>query len=596
MSRPDTQAVIGRFRGYLRPHVWILALTLVLVVFVGIFEASYPLLIGLVFDTLLTGSETPITEIPFLEIELSVPAEYGFWLLVVLVGVTILKAVAVYGSVSTTAYLGHSVVRNLRSDLYRSIVSQPLGFFSGYPTGELISRVSSDVEKVQFAVSETLADFLKQIAILLAMLGIILIIDWRLALYSLILVPMVFFPSLWLGRRLRRLSTANQTEMAGMANILFETFSGNRIVKIFTMESADAGKFRSAAERVFKLGLKQRLTHALSSPLMEILGIFIIAGFLLYAQNEIQAGRMSLGSFVAFTVALFRLYDPIRRMSGINNSFQQAIGASSKLFEIMESPREPDPGRHELEKFQSSIQFRDVRFGYSPTEPTIEGVSFKLLRGEVLAVVGASGVGKTTLVNLIPRFYDVSSGSITIDGMDLRDFKLKSLRRKIAMVTQDVILFNDTIRTNIAYGNLEADDDAIRAAARAALVDQFVAGLPEGYDTVIGERGLRLSGGERQRISIARALLKDAPILILDEATSSLDAESEAMVQRALENLIEGRTTIVIAHRLSTVRRADRILVLGNGRIQEAGTHEELILRQGLYWKLHKLQLEGVTS
>ena len=325
MNRQKTESVLGRFRGYVRPYVWTLTLTLGLVVFIGIFEASYPLLIGLVFDTMLGGAEAPIAEVPFLDIELSVPAAYGFWLLLLLVIVTILKAVAVYGSVATTAYLGHSVVRNLRTDLYQSIVSQPLGFFSGYPTGELMSRVSSDVEKVQFAVSETLADFLKQSAILIAMLGIILIIDWRLTLYSLILVPLVFFPSLWFGRRLRRLSTANQTEMAGMANILFETFSGNRIVKIFTMEMTEFGKFRAVAQRVFRLGLKQRLTHALSSPLMEILGIIIIAAFLLYAQNEIQSGRMSLGSFVAFIVALFRLYDPIRRMSGINNSFHYQI-------------------------------------------------------------------------------------------------------------------------------------------------------------------------------------------------------------------------------------------------------------------------------
>jgi subfamily B ATP-binding cassette protein MsbA len=567
-----------------------------LVAFVGVLEATYPVLIGLVFDTVLGSADIPLSVIPILNIELSVAPEYGIWLLVALVVVTIFKAFAVYGSVATTALLGHSVVRDLRTDLYRSIVAQPLSFFSGYPTGELISRVSSDVEKIQFALSETLADFLKQCAIFVAMISIILLIDPKLALYSLVLVPLVYYPSRSFGRRLRGLSQSNQSELAGMANILFETFSGNRIVKIFTMESAETGKFRAAAERVFKLGFRQRLIHAMSSPMMEVLGIFVIAGFLLYAQNEIQAGRMSMGSFVGFTVALFRLYDPIRRMSGINNSFQQAIGASNKLFEIMESPPEPDPGKLELTKFQSAIDFRNVRFGYTPQNQTIEGVSFRVLRGEVLAVVGSSGAGKTTLVNLLPRFYDVSSGSITIDDTDLREFQLKSLREKIAMVTQDVILFNDTVRTNIAYGNPHANDERILAAASAALVDDFVRDLPDGYETVIGERGVRLSGGERQRISIARALLKDAPILILDEATSSLDSESEALVGRALDNLMEGRTTIVIAHRLSTVRRADRILVLGDGRVQEEGTHDELVLRKGIYWKLHKLQFEDVTS
>ena len=571
-------------------------MTLILVAVVGVLEAVSPFLIGLVFDTILEQSETPTLETPFFDIPFGVPPEYGLWLLGALVVATIIKAVAEYGSVASTAYLGQSVVRDLRTDVYSSIVSQPLEFFARYPTGELISRVSADVEKVQTAVSETLAEFLKQSAILLALLVAILVIDWKLAISSLVLVPLVFYPTVWFGRRLRRLSRSNQEEMAGMANILFETFSGNRIVKIFTMESAELAKFRAAATRIFQLNIRQRLTWALSSPLMEILGIFIVVGFLLYARNEIQAGRMSVGLFLAFIISLIKLYDPIRRMSGINNSFQQAIGASGKLFEILGSQVEPDQGDRQLDEFRHTIKFRDVRFEYLPEQTTLDGISFTLLPGEVLALVGSSGVGKTTLVNLLPRFYDVTGGSVEIDGVDIRGFKLRSLRDKIAMVTQDVILFNDTIRTNIAYGNPKASGDDIHAAARAALVDGFVSGLPEGYETVIGERGLRLSGGERQRISIARALLKDAPILILDEATSSLDAESESLVQRALQNLMEGRTTIVIAHRLSTVRGADRILVLSDGRIREQGTHEELIVRRGLYWKLHKLQFEDVAS
>ncbi len=594
--REGTQSTLPEFRKYVRPYAWTISVTLILVAVVGVLEAVSPFLIGLVFDTILEQSETPTLETPFFDIPFSVPPEYGLWLLGALVVATIIKAVAEYGSVASTAYLGQSVVRDLRTDVYSSIVSQPLGFFARYPTGELISRVSADVEKVQTAVSETLAEFLKQSAILLALLVAILVIDWKLAISSLVLVPLVFYPTVWFGRRLRRLSRSNQEEMAGMANILFETFSGNRIVKIFTMESAELAKFRAAATRVFQLNIRQRLTWALSSPLMEVLGIFVVVGFLLYARNEIQAGRMSVGLFLAFIISLIKLYDPIRRMSGINNSFQQAIGASGKLFEILGSQVEPDPGDRQLGEFRHAIKFRDVRFEYSPEQTTLDGISFTLLPGEVLALVGSSGVGKTTLVNLLPRFYDVTGGSVEIDGIGIRDFRLRSLRDKIAMVTQDVILFNDTIRTNIAYGNPKAGGDDIYAAARAALVDGFVSGLPEGYETVIGERGLRLSGGERQRVSIARALLKDAPILILDEATSSLDAESESLVQRALQNLMEGRTTIVIAHRLSTVRGADRILVLSDGRIREQGTHEELIVRRGLYWKLHQLQFEDVPS
>ena len=591
-----TQSALPELRKYVRPYAWTLVMALLLVGVVGVLEAVSPFLIGMVFDTVLEQAETPPLVTPFFDIPLNIPPQYGIWLLVALVVATIAKAIAEYGSIACTAYLGQSVVRDLRTKVYSSIVSQPIGFFSRYPTGELISRVSADVEKVQSAVSETLAEFLKQGAILLFLLVAIFLIDWRLAISSLILVPLVLYPAVWFGRRLRRLSHSTQEEMAGMANILFETFSGNRIVKIFTMEAAELDKFRAAANRVFRLSIRQRLTWALSSPLMEILGIFVVVGLLLYARNEIQAGRMSVGLFLAFIIAVIKLYDPIRRMSGINNSFQQAIGASEKLFEILHSDVEADPGRRELDEFRHAIEFREVKFEYSPGETILDGISFGLLPGEILALVGPSGVGKTTLVNLLPRFYDVSEGSVEIDGVDVRDFKLRSLRDKIAMVTQDVILFNDTIRTNIAYGNPNASDEDMRSAARAALVDDFVSGLPEGYETVVGERGLRLSGGERQRISIARALLKDAPILILDEATSSLDTESESLVQLALGNLMEGRTTIVIAHRLSTVRRADRILALSDGRVVEQGTHDELILGRGLYWKLYQLQFEDVPS
>ncbi len=584
----DTPSPQPQFRKYIRPYAWILALSLFLAAVVGVLEAVFAFLIGLVVD-MLGQSDVSTVAIPFFR-NLDVSAEYGVWILVILVISAILKAGAGYGSIASTAYFGQSVVRDLRTDLYHSIVSKPLGFFEDHPTGELISRVSSDVEKVQIAASETLADFLKQSAILVFLLIAVFVIDWKLAVMSLVLVPLVFYPAVWFGRRLRSLGRSNQQEMAGMANILFETFSGNRIVKIFTMERVELGKFREAADRVFLLSLRQRLTHALSSPLMEVLGIFVVAALLFYARNEIQAERMSVGNLVTFIWAMTRLYDSIRRMSGINNSFQQAIGSSTKLFEIMGSGREPDLGRLEFEEFRHSIDFRDVGFSYRGDGATLDGISFSLRRGEVLALVGSSGVGKTTLVNLLPRFYDVSSGVVEIDGVDVRHLTLPSLRGNIAMVTQDVILFNDTIRTNISYGSPDASEAAILAASRAALADDFVSSLPRGYDTIIGERGLRLSGGERQRISIARALLKDAPILILDEATSSLDAESESLVQQALGNLMQGRTTIVIAHRLSTVRRADRILVLSDGRIREDGSHEELVLRKGLYWKLHKLQ------
>jgi subfamily B ATP-binding cassette protein MsbA len=384
--------------------------------------------------------------------------------------------------------------------------------------------------------------------------------------------------------------------MADMANILFEGFSGNRIVKAFNMEGTESGRFRKVTQRIFDLNLKQKMIHALSSPVMEILGVLVVAAFLLYARNEIVGQRMTAGVFIGFIIALIKLYDPVRRMSGINNTFQQAAGASSRIFEILSMKGEADTGTAILHGLENSIEYDNVRFSYAGAEMVLDGISFRVNRGEVAAIVGSSGVGKSTLVNLLPRFHDVSAGRITIDGRDIRDFRLAGLRRQIALVTQDIILFDATIAENIAYGEPDASHEAVVRAARAALVDDFVANLPEGYNTRIGERGLRLSGGERQRISIARALLKNAPILVLDEATSSLDAESEALVQKALQNLMEGRTTIVIAHRLSTVRRADRIIVLSAGRIRESGTHEELVLRRGLYWKLHNLQFQDVTS
>ena len=582
----------SRFWAYVRPHVWLVALSLLLVAVVGLLEAATPFLIGLIFDTVLRPSATPAVAIPFAGLQFNLPATNGTALLVILVIATAVKAIAEYGSINVTAYLGQAVVRDLRNDLFEKILYQPLRFFHFNPTGELISRVSADVERIQTAASETLAEFLKQTAIMVFMVIAIFVIDWKLAAMSLVLVPLVFYPTVWFGKRLRTLSRSNQQEMAEMANVLYETLAGNRIVKAFGMEKAEAGKFRKVTQRIFKLNLRQKMTHSLSSPLMEVMGVLIVAGFLVYARSQIINQRMTVGLFVAFIIALIKLYDPVRRMSGINNSFQQAFGASGRIFELVSLDTEKDTGKRTLSEFTDRIEFEDVQFGYEPGDKVLDGISFSVRCGEVVAIVGSSGAGKSTLVNLLPRFYDVSAGRILVDGVDLRELQLQSLRSRIAMVTQDVILFNGTIRANIAYGDPAAGEDAVMRSAKAALVDDFVTN----YDAPIGERGLRLSGGERQRVSIARALLKNAPILILDEATSSLDTESEALVQQALQNLMEGRTTIVIAHRLSTVRRADRIIVLADGRIKESGTHEDLVVRRGLYWKLYNLQFQDVNS
>jgi subfamily B ATP-binding cassette protein MsbA len=560
----------------------------------GLLEAFRTLLIAPVFNaffgqnTVAAASNELLNRLSAFQPKTLLERLSGFQpetLLVLLIAATIAKALTEYGAIAASAVLGQSVVRDLRNDVFDKILHQPLRFFDRNPTGELMSRISADIERVQSAASDTLAEGLKQGATAIFMVGYILFLDWKLSLASFVLLPLVLYPTAWLGKRLRALSRSNQKEMAEMSGVTYEAFSGNRIVKAFLMENAENRRFGKVTQRLFRTNMRQKLTHALSSPLMEILGVFVVAGYVVYASRHNSPGAM-----VSFIFALVQLYDAIRRMSGINNSFQQGFGASDRIFEILKLSGENDTGTIEVERFSDAILVDNVTFSYNDAGPVLSHVSFRVGRGEIVAIVGASGAGKSTLANLVPRFFDVTSGSIRIDGRDTRDYTLASLRRQIAVVTQDVILFDDTIRANIAYGDPTASEQAVRHAAEAALVDDFVSVLPEKYDTRIGERGLRLSGGERQRISIARAILKNAPILILDEATSSLDSESEIYVQRALQNLMEGRTTIVIAHRLSTIRRADRIIVMSEGRVEDIGTHDELIDRQGIYSKLHSLQ------
>jgi ATP-binding cassette, subfamily B, bacterial MsbA len=453
---------------------------------------------------------------------------------------------------------------------------------------------------VQFAMSTVLAELLQQVFTLIFTAAVVILLGGKLAWVLLIFLPFIIFSAGRIGRRVRKTTRKGQDKLAEIQNILHETITGNRIVKAFGMERWETVRFKSAAKRLFKANLRSVKASALSSPLMDIFGAVAIGLLLLLGRDQIKAHVFTAGTFLAFIVAVFKLYDPVRKFSAFYNSFQQALGASSSVFEFMDQHDEvPEkPNAVKLPAFHDSIRFEQAEFAYadageSGTEngkAVLQDVNLEVKAGEVLAIVGGSGSGKTTLVHLIPRFFDLTAGSLKIDGHEIRDLTLQSLRSQIGIVTQETILFNDTVRNNIAYGQPSVSQKQVEAAAQAALAHDFIMAMPEGYDTVIGERGFRLSGGERQRLSIARALLKNAPILILDEATSALDSESEALVQAALQNLMSDRTVLVIAHRLTTIRRANRIVVLENGRITDAGTHDDLVNRLGTYRRLYDLQ------
>jgi subfamily B ATP-binding cassette protein MsbA len=431
----------------------------------------------------------------------------------------------------------------------------------------------------------------------LAVIGLVIILfikDWRLAIFSLVVMPAAFYPLVRLGRHLRASSETSLRRWRDITEILQETISGFRVVKAFGMEGFETERFRRAASRLFHVNMRMTRTTAVLPPLMEAVGGLALIVALVYGNHQIHAGRLTTGAFTSFLAALFWMYTPIKRLSRVNATMQGALAAGARIFEVLDTHQEvpESKGGIELKRFEREIEYRDVGFRYADGESSVlRRVGFTARSGEVVAIVGTSGAGKTTLMNLLPRFYDVTDGAITIDGVDIREVTLKSLREQIGLVTQETVLFNDTVSANIAYGLEDVDEARIESAARAAFAHDFILDLPRRYDTMIGERGSRLSGGQRQRIAIARALLKDPPILILDEATSALDAKSEQLVQQALSNLMKGRTTLVIAHRLATVRKADRIVVLDGGEVKETGTHEELLKRaNGLYSRLYELQ------
>ncbi|HWT66254.1 MAG TPA: ABC transporter ATP-binding protein [Terracidiphilus sp.] len=512
-----------------------------------------------------------------------------------LVLATLGKGVCDYLGTYLVNYAGFGTITDLRNHLYETTLRRSSSFFHRHATGTILSTLINDVDRVQNALSSVIGEFLQQFFTFLV--GIVFVIrlgghlSWALVLF----IPVVITSARKIGREVRTRTRSGQDKLAEIQNILHETVTGNRIVKAFSNEFWEVQRFQRAAKRLFRANLQSVRIQSISSPLMDTIGAIAIALFLFIGRNEILHGRMTMGLFGAFIILLFKLYDPVRKFAYFYNAFQQAMGASASIFGFFDAKDDVKERPHAIafKHFSQAVRFEKVGFSY----PTDEGetqilfdVDLEVRAGEVLAVVGPSGAGKSTLVNLIPRFFDVTSGRILLDGKDVRELTLSSLRRQIAQVTQETILFNDTVRNNIAYGQADVKHALVEQAARSAMAHDFIMKMPQGYDTVIGEKGFRLSGGERQRIAIARALLKNAPILILDEATSALDAESESLVQEALANLMQNRTVVVIAHRLGTIRRANRIAVLEDGRITAIAPHEELLVTSPTYQRLYQLQ------
>ncbi len=603
---PAKPRPLSRLLRYVLPYWWPFLASVALMAMVGLLDAGRVLLIGPVFDRVLNpgsqGRTIQLFKLPgterFLNLQQLVPSHFhNPWTVVAfaLVAATVLKGIFDYAGTYLVNFAGFGMITDLRDDLYNAILRSSAAFFTKHTTGTLLSTIVNDIERVQYAMSSVLAEFLQQFFTFVFTAAVVVLLGGKLAWVLLLFVPVILYSSRKIGRKVRSTTRGGQDKLAEIQNILHETITGNRIVKAFGMENWELERFRGAARRLFRANLRLVAAFAISSPLMDILGAIAIALLLLMGRDQINKHVFTAGTFLAFIVAVFKLYDPVRKFALFNNNFQQAVGASSEIFRFMDMEDEvrEKPGAKRMAKFARTIRFADVSFSYKNVEDSpvvLHGINLEVKAGEVVAVVGSSGAGKSTLVHLIPRFFDVSGGRILIDDTDVRDATLESLRSQIGIVTQETVLFNDTVRNNIAYGQPHVSQKRVEEAARAARAFEFIRGLPEGYNTMIGERGVRLSGGERQRIAIARAILKNAPILILDEATSALDSESESLVQSALQNLMTGRTVFVIAHRLSTVRRADRIVVLENGTISDIGAHEELMQKLGTYRRLYELQ------